>query len=150
MDNTTVIHTRRIDDLIKVVQSISQEVDDFLNGRMNVEPHERQQIRLQLAKKQMMAANALNKAIESQQVVLKSMDMGIEVPRRRASDKPSATTEDKEIRTITRLAGITEEEVFEPERVFHMIGTMAREAMAFSSPYHIAQRIITLAQKIKR
>jgi hypothetical protein len=56
----------------------------------------------------------------------------------------------EDIEEIKRLAGITEEEVFEPERVFHMIGMMAKEAMAFSSPYHIAQRIITLAQKIKR
>jgi len=155
MDNPTVIHTRRVDDLIKVVQDITQKVDDYLNGRMNVKPHDRQQIQNQLAQEQAMAVDAMNVAIQSQQSVLKGMDMGIGVPQRRATDpnriKPNLkTVEDLDIDEIKRLSGITEEESFEPKRVFHMIGMMAKEAMAFSSPYMTAQRIISLAQKIKR
>ena len=157
MDAPVDNHSRRIDDIIEVVRTITQEVDRFLAGdSKGSDPGIRMKIKSNLQQKQASALEALQHAVASQQELLDHMSTtGKQMPQRRTSDpertKPNLrTVEDYEIIDLRRLAGITEEEAFEPERVFHMIGMMAKEAMAFSSPYHIAQRIITLAQKIKR
>ena len=79
---------RRVDDLIAVVQQTIQEVDDFLRGRMKVEPGDYQRVKRELMAKQSAALEAMNKAIAGQQDLLKGMQAtGEPLPARRASDQ---------------------------------------------------------------
>ena len=153
MDTPVATHSRRIDDLIEIVQIITQEVNDFLmGGSRGANPKERMLIKRDLQQKQATDMDALQKAMTGQKELLDQLASGEPTPQRRATDPKRTRPNMKAVEDITeikRLAGITEE-AFEPARVFRMIEMMAKEPMTFSSPYHIAQRIIDLAQKIER
>lgn len=110
---------RRIDDLIRYVQEVNREVDDFLKGRMKFdEPYQVRQKKNELSAKQTAAMRALNDALAGQRELLGQMkDTGEPLPKRRASDYPPGaprqqprlrSVEDKEIAELRRRAGITE------------------------------------------
>ncbi len=112
MDTPVVTHSRRIDDLIEVVQAITQEVSDFLmGGSRGANPKERMLIKRNLGQKQAEAMDALQVAMAGQKELLDQLASGEPTPQRRATD-PKRTrpnmkaVEDIEISLIRRLAGI--------------------------------------------
>ena len=86
-------HTRRVEDLIRIVQRTVDEVNQYLQTGEN-NPKRRNA----LMQQQTSAMNALQLAIKRQQEVLASGQL----PGRRASD----VAEDQEIVDIQRKAGI--------------------------------------------
>jgi hypothetical protein len=100
------IHSRRLGDLITYVQTIVDEVNDYLQSGQD-DPKQKQI----LTKKQASAISALQQAMDMQKELMGQLDRGEALPSRRATDptrgKPNlATVEALELDTIRRLAGI--------------------------------------------
>jgi hypothetical protein len=152
MDNSIEEQGRRVEDVIRQVTAVTQEVADYLKGgSRGMDPRYQGSRRNHLLKKQLEAMKALSDAMAGQQEVMQSGDL---IPQRRATDpvriKPKlSTVEDVEIAEIQRLAGIITEDGTPPERVFMMIEALARGAMESGRPFQAAQQIIALAQKVQ-
>ena len=168
-------YSRRVEDLIAVVQQTISDVDDFLKGRMKVPPHEYQKVKRDLMSRQSAALAAMNQAIAGQQELLGKMDAtGEPLPRRRASDyapgeqreRPRmATAEDREIDDIKRRAGLDEDEwrgqgmpghsdymIFDKPAQSNddLLARIAKlAATSGENAFKAAQQIIALAKKVQ-
>ena len=97
-------YSRRVDDLIDIVQKTIRDVDDFVKGRVKVEPHEYQRVKNTLISRQNAALAAMNKALDGQRELLDNMDKTKQpIPQRRATDRPVT---EEELFDIKLRAGI--------------------------------------------
>ncbi len=109
MGDATEQYSRRIDDLIGVVQQTIDDVNRFIRGEMKVEPHEYQKVKRDLMARQSAALEAMHNAIAGQRELLSNMNAtGEPLPRRRASDMAPG-----ERRPRPRLQAVGEEEIFD-------------------------------------
>ncbi len=102
MSEATDNYSRRVDDLIAQVQKTIRDTDDFLKGRMDIEPHEYQKYKRDLMVRQSAALEAMHGAIKGQRELLKR---DTPLPRRRASDRMESISEE-ELFDIQVRAGI--------------------------------------------
>lgn len=108
MGKETDEYSRRVDDLIDIVQQTIRDVDDFVKGRVKVPVEEYQRYKNTLIRRQNDAMKAMNDAMAGQREVLSQLDSGKALPQRRASDVAEGQT-----RRRPNLNVVSEEEIFD-------------------------------------